>query len=143
MSTKKELAATPEHGTNPDYYYDSYKEFSWKFRVWLIAYGVSVPFIVLNNEKARVAVANSSCGITFLKISLIGVLIQIVMAFAYKCCMWNCDRNARGRLPDDSFWVKWSVWLTENFWVEVAGDLLSLGSFSVSTWELLSIVSKG
>ena len=142
MSKRVQNVKRPEHRDDPDYYFDSYKEFSWKFRVWLIVYGVSIPLTVLNNDQARSAIVQSPYGIYFVKASFVAVLIQILMAFTYKCCMWNCDRNARGKLPDESFWFKSSVWITENFWLEVVADLLALTAFSTSTWKLLGVISE-
>ncbi len=141
MRKRAQNAHTPEHRDDPDYYFESYKEFSWKFRVWLIVYGVSIPLTILNNDNARSAIVQSPCGMFYVKVSLVAVLIQILMAFTYKCCMWNCDRNARGRLADESFWLRSSVWITENFWLEVVADLLALTGFSASTWNLLGIIS--
>lgn len=135
----KRSHAKPEHGNDKDYYYDSYKEFAWRFRIWLVVYGISVPFVVLNNESARNKVISSPGGLAFIQAALLVVLAQIAMTFAYKTCMWFCDSHAKGRLSTESTSLKLSNWFTEQYWIEAGVDLLSLVTFAYSTWQLLEI----
>lgn len=130
-----------EHGDDKDYYYDSYKEFAWKFRLWLVAYGASIPFVVLTNDKMRALVINAPNGTCLLKMALIGVLIQVLLTWAYKSCMWYCDRHAKGALPAWSWKYKAAAWFSEKYSVEIAADAVSLLLFSVSTFQLLGIVA--
>ena len=132
----------PEHGDNKDYYYDSYKEFAWKFRLWLVAYGVSIPFVVLTNDKMRALVLNSPNCSYLLKMALVGALIQVALTWAYKTCMWYCDRHAKGALPARSCKYRLSAWFSEQYSVEVASDLASVTLFTISTFQLLDIVTS-
>jgi hypothetical protein len=131
----------PEHGDDKDYYYGSYNAFAWKFRLWLVAYGVSIPFIVLTNDKMRALVVTKADGPYYLKMSLWGVVFQIFLTWSYKVCMWYCDRHAKGYLPVHSIKYKCATWFSEQFFIEILLDATSVTLFLISTFKLLEIVT--
>lgn len=129
-----------EHGNNTDYYYDSYREFSWKFRLWLIAYGVSIPVIVISNKSLLDLIKCDKYGQLWIMLTLLGVFIQVFLTWAFKICMWYCDRHVKGAISSESNKYKISVWISEHYIIEILIDIVTLLLFTVSTYQLIKLV---
>jgi len=129
-----------EHGKNKDYYYDSYREFSWKFRLWLIAYGVSIPVIIISNKPLLDLIKCDKYGQLWIILTLFGVFVQVFLTWVFKLCMWYCDRHAKGAINSESKKYKISVWVSEQYFIEITADVLTLSLFTVSTYQLIKVV---
>ena len=135
MASKKQ-----EHQGDREYYFESYKEFAWRFRLWLVTYGAGIPVITLANKDIFVKVIDSKYGHIAMIFALIGVGIQILVTWIFKTCMWYCDREAKGELSEKSKRFRFSVWITENYWIEIVLDILTLVFYSSATCYLLSLI---
>jgi hypothetical protein len=85
----KARSANPRLASEATEYYEAYVYFARILRVWLIAYGVGAPFLVLSNESLRQALAASRHAYLIVGLFLAGVVLQILCALIYKYAMWH------------------------------------------------------
>ena len=122
-------------------YYDAYVGFARTLRVWFIAYGIGGPAVFLTNEPAGKRLFGSGAGDIVAYAFLGGVALQIALALLYKTAMWylyigELNKNARaGRL------YRFSDWLSESYWIEMLGDVVTLALFGGATLRLVRIFS--
>lgn len=139
-STSPEVKASKETEVDSDYYYDSYKEFSWKFRLWVVAFGVSVPAVVLTNEKLLDRIRESSWGIAAIVLCFAGVIIQVLLTWVYKTSMWFGHQHLNKYIKKRNKHLRLSSRITHNYCIEFSVDLATLILFLTSTAILFSIV---
>ena len=130
----------PEYQEDKEYYFDSYKEFAWRFRLWLVAYGAGLPAVILSNKDLLIRVSNSDSGYLAILFSLIGVGVQILITWIFKTCMWYCDRHAKGFLDAKSRRYVAAIWISDRYYLEVILDLLTLVLYGASTCLLLRVI---
>jgi hypothetical protein len=130
----------PEQQQNPDYYYESYKEFSWRFRLWVVAYGVSVPVIVLTKESNLDIISDSEFGVWAIGGCVIGVLLQVFLTWVYKTCMWYAHLNHIKEINTRSWRYVCSEKISKMYWMEAIVDFSTILLFSASTGILLWLV---
>jgi len=133
-------SASKEKELNPDYYYDSYKEFSWKFRLWVVAYGVSTPVILLSKESNMDLIRDSPLGLWAIAGCMVGVLLQVALTWVYKTCMWYAHLNHTQEIRDDFWLYIWSEKISKMYWIEALVDLFTVLLFVGSTGVLLWLV---
>jgi hypothetical protein len=129
-----------EHQNDREYYFESYKEFAWRFRLWLVTYGAGIPVITLANKDIFERIIDSRYGYIAMIFVLFGVGIQIFITWVFKTCMWYCDRQAKGELSEKSRRFRSAVWITENYWIEIILDFLTLVLYGSSTCYLIFLI---
>lgn len=130
----------PEHGDDREYYFESYKAFAWRFRLWLVAYGIGLPVVIVSNKELW-AVVKTSCDARFvLWMPLIGLGIQVFVTWVFKTCMWYCDRYAKKVLPAESLYYRTALWITDRYYLEMILDFVTLGLYAYSTFVLLKLL---
>jgi hypothetical protein len=132
----------PEHGNDREYYFESYKAFAWRFRLWLVAYGVGLPVVIVSSKELWAVVKASNCAHFALWMPLVGVGIQVFVTWVFKTCMWYCDRHAKNILPAKSLRYRTALWITDRYWLEVSLDLATLGFYVYSTFYFLRLLLK-
>jgi hypothetical protein len=129
-----------EHGDDREYYFESYKDFAWRFRLWLVAYGIGLPAVIVSSKELW-AVVKTSCDARFaLWMPLVGVGIQVFVTWVFKTCMWYCDRHAKKVLPAESLRYRSALWITDRYYLEMILDFVTLGLYVYSTFILLKIL---
>jgi hypothetical protein len=121
-------------------FYEAYGGFARALRVWFITYGIGGPALLLSNNTAgQKLFASGEAGlIAYLFFGAVG--LQLVLALMYKSAMWylyigEFNTEAKGwRLH------RASEWLSESYWVEFGGDLVTLVLFAGATLRILRIL---
>jgi hypothetical protein len=120
-------------------YYNNYAEYSKTLRAWLVAYGVGGPILFLTNTTISEKLAASPEKAKIVCLFLLGVSLQVALAFVNKWCAWHLyageyDQSYR-RLLRYRFWAainKLSI-------LDLALDAASIGAFVWATWLVLMV----
>lgn len=108
-------------------------------RVWFIAYGIGGPAVFLTNETAGQRLLASGSGRAVAYAFLGGVVVQIALALLYKSAMWYLYLGEYEPKAKVSWLYKTSEWLSESYWIELVGDLVTLTLFGGATLRLLKV----
>jgi hypothetical protein len=114
-------------------FFASYTEYSKTLRAWLVAYGIGGPVLFLTNDGLSAALKLSAYRDWIVDLFLIGVALQVVLAFINKWCAWHMyvGEYASSFQGQTSYKV-WS-WLNEKSWLDLVFDGGSIIAFSIST----------
>ena len=120
-------------------FFANYSEYAKTLRAWLVAYGIGGPVLFLTNKELSTALKLSVYRHSIVDLFLLGVVLQLLLAFINKWCAWHMyvgeyDRSFQKRLS----YKIWS-WLNERIWIDLLVDGGSLIAFSVSTWLVLCV----
>jgi len=129
-----------EKEEDKDYYYDSYKEFSWKFRLWLVAFGIGAPAALLSTSDAFKALKTDPNGKNYIYALFIGAGIQIILSWAHKWAMFWAHQKNHGHITEKSYRYSFASFITHADWIEVICDFLSAGLFLYAILGILRIV---
>lgn len=121
-------------------YYRPYRDYAWRFRIWLVVFGVSAPIALLSRDKVYEAISASCVAKAAICMMFAGVFIQILLTWVYKWCMWTLYMAEIGQLKitDPRFLVAND--LSTSFATEFILDLLTLMLFAASTVILLTVL---
>jgi len=120
-------------------FYQAYSIYAWKFRLWMIAYGVGIPLLTLNNPELRSAVKHSEYGLYWIYAALIGTALQIILTWIYKSAMWY-SYDSKPSSTEQTGWLQRAVTRTsDEYWIEVTIDLVCFILFTAVTLGLLNI----
>ena len=122
-------------------FFANYSEYSKTLRAWLVAYGIGGPVLLLTNDSLSTALKISPYRSWIVDLFLVGVALQVVLAFVNKWCSWHMyvgefDSSFQ-RQRSYKFWS----WLNERSWIDLAIDGASLIAFSVSTLLVVRVFS--
>ena len=120
-------------------FYDAYAGFARTLRLWLIAYGIGGPAAFLTNESAGQKLYASGQGAIVAYFFLSGVVLQIALALIYKSAMWYLYLAEYN--PEVKHWrlYRGSHIVSEAYWLEVLGDVVTLLLFGGATLRLIRI----
>ena len=121
-------------------YYRPYRDYAWRFRIWLVAFGVSTPIALLSNSAAYAAIKLSCAATAAIWMMLGGVLIQILLTWLYKWCMWTLYMCEIGQIKIDDSRFRIAHDLSTSFSIEFILDLATVLLFFASSAILLSIL---
>ena len=114
-------------------YFEPYSHFARTLRIWFIAYGVGAPIAIFSNDTILQKLMAARVVQPAIWYFFAGIAIQIVMAMMWRTSMWyqylaedNADVKKTRR-------YRWSLWASEQYWLEVIPDLLTLGAFAWAT----------
>jgi hypothetical protein len=138
--------ATPEpdaNGPSPEEsgYWQPYAEFAKTLRTWLVSYGIGALAVLVTQADLRARLVSSgragAVGACFLG----AVILQVVMAFVYKACMWQlylCELNVERR-HDWPHRVACAI--SEAFLAELFVDFASLALYAFGTVWAFQLVT--
>lgn len=116
-------------------YFKAYAEYSKVLRTWFVAYGIGAPVLLLTNEGLAKVLKASGESKVLAGFFLVGVALQVLLAALNKCSMWGIyfgefkDAFRRTRR------YKIAHWFSEQFWIDLAIDILTFLAFAVATWR--------
>lgn len=120
-------------------FFANYSEYAKTLRAWLVAYGIGGPVLFLTNKELFAALKTSAYRDSIVDLFLLGVALQILLAFINKWCAWHMYVGEYdSSFQDRSSYKIWS-WLNERSWIDLLVDGGSLIAFSVSTWLVLCV----
>lgn len=122
-------------------FFANYSEYAKTLRAWLVAYGIGAPILFLANNQLSAALKASPNRDWIVDLFLLGVALQVILAFVNKWCAWHLyvgeyDSEFQRR-QSYKFWA----WLNERSWIDLSIDALSLVSFAVSTLLAVRVLS--
>lgn len=122
-------------------FFASYTEYSKTLRAWLVAYGIGGPVLFLTNEDLSAALKLSVYRDCIVDLFLVGVALQVALAFINKWCAWHMYVGEyESSFQAQTSYKIWS-WLNERSWIDLVFDGGSLIAFAVSTVLALSVFS--
>lgn len=132
-----------------DGHFSNYAEYSKTFRSWMVGYGIGGPVLLLTSKDAPKVLSESPHLQTIITFFVLGVALQIVLAFINKWAAWNMYRGAFARYlneknnPEYDGYEKslmYRLWefINKQSWIDLTVDLGALISFSIATWMALS-----
>lgn len=122
-------------------FFANYSEYAKTLRAWLVAYGIGAPVLFLTNNDLSAALKNYDHRSWIVDLFLVGVALQVALAFINKWCAWHMyvgeyDSAFQGR-PRYKLWA----WLNERSWIDLSVDALSLSCLAVSTLLAVRVLS--
>lgn len=121
-------------------FYEAYNSLAKVFRLWLVAYGIGVPVILLPRDAVIAQLKVSSDGRIIIILFLIGVLLQVGLAWLYKLSMWWAYMWETKKLDESSSKFRFIEWFTYEFWIEGLADWITIGLYSAATYKILILV---
>jgi hypothetical protein len=122
----------PEH-----FYYQEYSEYAKNVRIWLVAYGVGGPALILTQPSLYNRIWSSGHAHYIALAFLIGVAVQVLTALLYKAAAWHLyytkelHRGATRR---------WAELVERWYWIDVTADIVTLALFIYSTVCVLQVL---
>jgi len=120
-------------------YFEPYSHFARTLRFWFVAYGVGAPVALFSNEWLLKKLTETHKLGCVAKLFLIGMGIQIVMALVWRTSMWYQYIASDKPVFKKTCRYKASLWLSEQYWLEVIPDLSTLGLFGWATITAVSV----
>jgi hypothetical protein len=122
-------------------FFANYSEYAKTLRAWLVAYGIGGPVLFLTNNDLSIALKTSACRNWIVDLFLVGVALQVILAFINKWCAWHMYIGEYDSALQDKRGYKFWSWLNERSWIDMTFDGLSLISFAVSTLLAIHVFS--
>jgi hypothetical protein len=123
-------------------FHSAYSDFARNLRLWLLAYGVGLPLVFFESEKAWDALGKDGAVRPFVYLFLSGIGIQILAAIIYKSAMWYLYMGELKILSEKAWRHKVSEWLSTAYWLEFLLDLLTIAAFGIATVRALQVLVK-
>ncbi|MBK8947175.1 MAG: hypothetical protein IPM32_18195 [Ignavibacteriae bacterium] len=123
-------------------YQESYQKFSSSLRTWLIGFGIGAPVLFSSQAAFSNLVLNKTDFNPILILYLVGVSVQIFATLLYKISMWYIMKGALQPQFKNKRRYKFSDWLSDQLFIEIAFDLISIILFLIATYKVLIIYSS-
>ncbi|MFW9439679.1 hypothetical protein ACE8C5_13860 [Xanthomonas euvesicatoria] len=122
-------------------FFANYSEYAKTLRAWLVAYGIGAPVLFLTNSQLSAALKVSPHRDWIVDLFLLGVALQVILAFVNKWCAWHLYVGEYDLEFQSQRSYKFWAWLNERSWIDLSIDALSLVSFAVSTLLAVRVFS--
>lgn len=119
--------------------FETYLEYNRVLRTWFVAFGVGGPALFLVNGDVAERLADAYQLRLVVILFLIGAGAQVMGALLNKFANWYVyvsiidEDNSKNRS------YKFAEWLAEQFWIDIALDILTIGVFGYAAWLLLTV----
>ena len=124
-------------------YLDSYRSFSTTLRTWLVAYGIGAPVLFASQDAFSSLLTNKEIVFKVICLFLVGVSTQIISALLNKISMWYIMWGAMNEDFKSEKRYTLSDWYSEQLWIEIVFDILSIVVFAWSTvLVLIELIGK-
>jgi hypothetical protein len=121
--------------TDKDSYFNAYQEYSKVLRTWFVVYGIGGPVLLLTNEALAKTLKASGESKSLAALFLAGVALQVTLAALNKFSMWGVYFGELKNAFKRTRRYRISYWFSEQFWVDLVVDVLTLLSFALATWR--------
>jgi hypothetical protein len=123
--------------TEKEDYFPSYAAFAKLLRTWLVGFGIGVPILFCSQDAFSDILERPSMAITIIVMFLGGVVIQVIAALLYKTTMWYLYCGERDEEFKKSMRYDFFDWVSEQYWLEVLIDLITILLFAIATSMVL------
>ena len=123
--------------TQPEHYYREYSEYAKNLRIWLVAYGVGGPALILTQPSLYNHIWCSGHAHHIALAFLIGVAVQVLTALLYKAAAWHLYYTKKHHREKTQ---RWAELVESSSWIDVTADIVTLALFSYSTVCVLQLL---
>jgi len=118
--------------------YDAYVEYNKILRTWFVAFGVGGPalFLVQGSIAERLVKAGELRFVATL--FLLGAASQVLGAFINKLANWYVYWSVENPGNPTHWKYRASEWLVEQFWIDILLDAITIVSFTIAVWQMLT-----
>ena len=120
--------------------FGTYAEHTRILRLWLAAYGVGGPALILSNDTIFGRISASGEGRSIAILFAISVLSQVLIALVNKIAIWGVYYGEDHESYKATRRYKVAKWLSSQFWLDVGADLISIVALAWATNDVFSIV---
>jgi len=121
-------------------HFNNYADYSRTLRAWLVAYGIGGPVLVVTNKELLLKVAASDSADIIIFAFLLGVVLQILLAFINKWAAWYMYSGAGDKEYQEGRTYRFWFFINRQTWLDFSIDIVSVFSFMYATWRVLSIL---
>lgn len=122
-------------------FYEAYAGFANNLRIWLLAYGIGAPVVLLSNEHAWKAIVDSEQGKFLAILFFAGVALQIIAAVMYKTAMWFLYMGELKKSYRKTKMYKAADYLSENYLIESGIDVATIVIFGVASFNVVRAIT--
>jgi hypothetical protein len=122
-------------------YHSAYADFAKNLRVWLLAYGIGAPILLVSEPRVAESIAAAPDTRLIISLFFAGVALQIGMAVLYKAAMWYMYLGELKGAVRATTRYRISDWLTMQFWIEISADICTIALFGVATLRVLFMLT--
>ncbi len=127
-------------GSDGDYYYAAYEQYSKLLRTWLVAYGIGAPVLVLTNENVWTLLRESG-GARFIALCFLsGVGLQVFITALNKALMWSSYYAEEHDEYTGTLRYKLTTALRDQFWIDFFIDVASILLFATATYRMFLVL---
>ena len=122
--------------------FEAYSHYSKTLRTWFVAYGIGGPILFVSNKDIAIKIAAAPEKSAIVYLFLAGVIIQILITFLNKWSNWaaySLSLNPPMRLRKRD---KLIIWLSDQCWIDMLIDLLTLVVFVIGTIMALQVLLR-
>ncbi len=117
----------------------AYLEYNKILRSWFVAFGVGGPALFLVNEQlGKRLAASGQLGLVAV-LFLAGAGSQVLGAVLNKISNWYVYRGTIEPKYITTRRYRFFSWFVLQFWVDVAGDIVSIACFGLATWLVVML----
>ena len=124
-------------------FFDVYRVAATNLRTWLIAYGIGAPVLFLSNDHLWQALVKAKSVKSIAILFLIEVATQVILASINKNAMWFCYSGEGDPAFREKRIYKFSDWLSEQFWIDMGCDVLTMVLFAIATYLTIGALIPG
>lgn len=123
-----------------DGHFNNYADYSRILRAWLVAYGIGGPVLFFSNDQLAKRIASSDSESPIVQFFMLGVGLQVLLAFINKWGAWYMYRGAGDRKFQRSRSYRLWACINAQSWLDLLLDMVSLCAFGIASWWLLSVL---
>ena len=121
----------------------TYLEYNRVLRTWFVAFGVGGPALFLVNSALAQRLVAERKLVLVVTLFLIGAGAQVIGALINKVANWYLYSAAVDVENPSLLKYRIADWLTEQFWIDILFDVLTIAVFGYAAWILLTVFANG
>ena len=122
-----------ENASQKTDYFEPYSHFARALRIWFIAYGVGGPIAIFSNGAVLEKLIAAKTLRPAVWLFFTGMAIQVLMAIIWRTSMWYQYLAEDTPKLKQTKRYRVSLWASEQYWLEMIPDLLTLAAFAWGT----------
>ena len=132
-----ENAGPPDDGSGS---FAAYLEYNRVLRTWFVAFGIGGPVLFLSHQDVATSLANAGKLRLVASLLITGAAAQVIGALINKLANWY--NYAASNDDTDRLGYRVAEWLTEQFWIDVVLDVLTIAVYGCALWLLLTVFAN-
>jgi hypothetical protein len=121
--------------------FPTYLEYNRILRTWFVAFGIGGPALFLANASIAVRLSDTGNLQCVASLFLVGALAQVLGALTNKFANWIIYYGEADQAFQASQRYRLALWVSQQFWIDIALDLLTVVTFAWAVWLMLTVFS--